>query len=253
MTHAEKIKWMKQWCERNGARLELVGECGFGRECVGVVCLGVYPDYTWRDNDSTSENYYERIDPNGDVFTPADAYHKHDCVAVLGRGEYAEAQLYDWLKWFEENGFELKSGDVPEEELIKGIPDFLVVRRWVRMVRGLVPKKEEIPVAVLPGARPVLKHTKKTVVQVTSDDIDKFVNAVFAYELKLTNYECVAWEEYSNDTAYKKNVSAKPGFDEYATKYSIERKQWPSLQALLDVACGRGLIEPGEYLISVSW
>lgn len=102
MTHAEKIEWMKKWCEENGLALTLEGECGFGRECVGVLASNAcYPDYAWHNYDGD----YERLDNNGDVWVPEDAYHKHDCVAVLGRGEKAEAQLYDWLKWFQDNKF----------------------------------------------------------------------------------------------------------------------------------------------------
>jgi hypothetical protein len=104
---SEKVEWMREWAEKNGMRLELAGECGFGRECVGVIVEGVemYPDYEWRD-----EITYDRIDSNGDVWKPEHAYHKHPCVAVLGRGEQAESELYDWLKWFDDNGFVAESG-----------------------------------------------------------------------------------------------------------------------------------------------
>ncbi len=99
MTHQEKLDWMALWCGRHALALQLEGECGFGRECVGVLSGDVYPDYEWYDSD------YERADPNGNVWTPPDAYHKHPCVAVLGRGEDAEDQLYQWLMWFDENNF----------------------------------------------------------------------------------------------------------------------------------------------------
>lgn len=99
MTHREKLDWMAVWCEKNGVALNLEGECGFGRECVGILSGDCYPDYEWYDAD------YDRADQNGDVWTPPDAYHKHPCVAVLGRGEGAEAQLYEWLRWFDDNKF----------------------------------------------------------------------------------------------------------------------------------------------------
>ncbi len=101
-THQEKIDWMIQWAHKNKVVLELHGECGFGRECVGIMAGDSYPDYRWYTDD-----YTDRADKNGDVWTPQNAYHKHPCVAVLGRGENAEAQLYDWLKWFEDNGFKM--------------------------------------------------------------------------------------------------------------------------------------------------
>jgi hypothetical protein len=99
MTHQEKINWMANYAVKNKVVLDLEGEVGFGRECVGITMGGTYPDYVWYDDE------YERIDNNGNVWTPKNAYHKHECVAVLGRGEEAEAQLYEWLKWFDNNGF----------------------------------------------------------------------------------------------------------------------------------------------------
>ena len=99
MKHCEKIQWMHNYCADNDLTLTLEGECGFGRECVGVLLDGSYPDYKWYDFESGEE------DDNGEVWTPDDAYHKHPCVAVLGRGEKAEDQLYEWLKWFNDNNF----------------------------------------------------------------------------------------------------------------------------------------------------
>ena len=93
MTHEEKINWMIIWAHKHQVVLTLQGECGIGRECVGILSGKNYPDY---DDDES-------------VWYPEDAYHKHPCVAVLGRGEVAEAQLYDWLKWFDENNYEVRT------------------------------------------------------------------------------------------------------------------------------------------------
>ena len=127
MTREDKITWMAVWCAKNGLALNLEGECGFGRDCVGVLAADKYPDYEWTDDE------YERIDANGDVWTPADAYHKHPCVAVLGRGEDAESQLYDWLKWFDENNFKVETGFIP------GVSDPIMLmldkHKYSRMVR----------------------------------------------------------------------------------------------------------------------
>ena len=93
------------WAHNHGVRLELEGEVGILRKCVGIIADVVgYPDYRWYDKD------YNQIDNNGDVWIPDDAYHKHPCVAVLGRGEQAERQLYDWLQWFDENNFVIEQG-----------------------------------------------------------------------------------------------------------------------------------------------
>jgi hypothetical protein len=93
--------------------LDLAGECGFGRECVGISRDGTYPDYQWYDDE------YERIDGNGEIWTPPNSYHKHPCVAVLGRGESSEEELYDWLKWFDDNNFTVESSQAPIDKLQK--------------------------------------------------------------------------------------------------------------------------------------
>ncbi len=132
MKYDEKIQWMAVWAAKNGLRLELAGECGFGRECVGVLTEHQYPDYEWCNGDD-----YERADKNGEVWTPKDAYHKHPCVAVLGRGEEAEAQLYDWLRWFDDNGFVAETGDTPKTEW-EGLGIIGVImgkHRYARMVK----------------------------------------------------------------------------------------------------------------------
>lgn len=110
MTHQEKLDWMAIWCAKHGLALQLEGECGFGRECVGVLSGDVYPDYEWHDKD------WNRADPNGDVWTPPNAYHKHSCVAVLGHGESAEDELYQWLRWFDDNNFavEVAAAEPPQ-------------------------------------------------------------------------------------------------------------------------------------------
>ena len=129
MTHEEKIEWMIKWAHKNKVVLNLEGECGFGRECVGIISHDNYPDYEWYDGNDA------RIDNNGEVWTPNDAYHKHPCVAVLGRGEVAEEQLYDWLKWFDENNFKVEvtmKKDIakldPIQIIFKGTTDIRIVK-----------------------------------------------------------------------------------------------------------------------------
>jgi len=89
MTHEEKHTWLALFASRIGACLDLEAECGFGRECVGLTTDGKFPDLP---EDST-------------VPLPDHAYHKHPCLAVLGRGEEAEAELYDWCRALEAEGF----------------------------------------------------------------------------------------------------------------------------------------------------
>jgi len=135
MISKKKIKWMEDWCSNHGLTLELDGECGFGRECVGIMCSEneCFPDYTWHD-----EQTYKRLDNNGDVWTPEDAYHKHPCVAVLGKGNKSIEQLYKWLCWFDENNFTF-------ELIPTGKNDHMSVifgkNKHARLVR---PDKEEV-------------------------------------------------------------------------------------------------------------
>lgn len=131
-THEEKIQWMAVWAAKNGLQLVLEGECGFGRDCVGITVDGKYPDYEWYDEK------WDRADPNGRVWTPPDAYHKHSCVAVLGRGERAEAQLYEWLQWFDESGFKLETGDLPMDPSLGIMGVLLGKNSYARLVRQAV-------------------------------------------------------------------------------------------------------------------
>lgn len=132
LTAEQKRDWMAIWCAKNHAQLSLDGSCGFGRECVGILVGDNYPDYYWHDSKT-----YERADNNGRVWTPEDAYHKCDCVAVLGRGDEAEDQLYRWLKWFDENDFTAEEVAAPPSEYAHlGVVGILLGKhRHVRMVK----------------------------------------------------------------------------------------------------------------------
>jgi hypothetical protein len=132
MTRDEKIDWMIHWAYKNRVRLDLEGECGLGRECVGIIAEPVgYPDYEWYDVNSDD---YARLDKNGEVWRPEAHYHKHPCVAVLGRGEDAESQLYDWLKWFDDNHYVVEIGSSNKKDL--NIVDVVFGKHmYARMVR----------------------------------------------------------------------------------------------------------------------
>ena len=112
-TREEKIEWMQEYCGKYGLELELEGTCGFGRPCVGVLVNDLYPDYAWY-----SADYSRQADKNGRVWTPEHAYHKHECVAVLvtdeNTQEAAEDELFNWLWWFESNGFVVETGKLEQ-------------------------------------------------------------------------------------------------------------------------------------------
>ena len=89
VTREAQIVYLTEWAARYQCALQLNGEVGFGRDCVGILKGGTYIDYA---------------DEAG-IWTPEDAYHKHDCLAVLGHGDEPLGQLYEWVKWLDEHGY----------------------------------------------------------------------------------------------------------------------------------------------------
>lgn len=71
------------------------GECGFGRECVGITNGSHWVDYN--PTDSNFEYLPEFYDKRLYDIVPEKAYHKHDCLAVLGREDDSIRQLSDWV------------------------------------------------------------------------------------------------------------------------------------------------------------
>ncbi|HEU5429509.1 MAG TPA: hypothetical protein VFU74_21700 [Actinocrinis sp.] len=101
----EHVLFLTNWATKHGATVTFNGECGFGRECVGILIGSQYLDYShlwdlWGNDDSGWEMLW---------WAPEDAYHKHDCMAVLGRGPAAVEQLYEWAKFLDGHGWTVTS------------------------------------------------------------------------------------------------------------------------------------------------
>ena len=79
-TRAEQIVYITEWASRYGATLQFNGEVGFGRPCVGILKGDHYID-------TADVKNVEAYQPGGDWWQPEDAYHKHDCLAVLSYGD----------------------------------------------------------------------------------------------------------------------------------------------------------------------
>jgi hypothetical protein len=97
VTRADQIVYITEWAARYRCSLQLNGQVGFGRDCVGVLNDGTYidsGDVKWGGDRFA-----------GDWWEPEDAYHKHDCLAVLGHDDDALAQLYAWVKWLDGHGY----------------------------------------------------------------------------------------------------------------------------------------------------
>lgn len=96
----EHSQFLITWAAKHGAVVNFAGECGFGRECVGVLVGGSYLDYS---------HLYDLFRGDrarwAEWWAPEDAYHKHDCMAVLGRGPGAVEQLYQWAKFLDDHGW----------------------------------------------------------------------------------------------------------------------------------------------------
>jgi len=96
-------------CERFAIQHKLIfedeGECGFLRDCVGFLS---------RSGNWIAHNPYNSIDykPVPDLECAAayppkevkNAYHKYDCLAILGRGEEAIHELALWVLHLESQG-----------------------------------------------------------------------------------------------------------------------------------------------------
>lgn len=100
-------------CQRFAAEHKLIfeddGEVGFGRPCVGFMTRhSSYLDYSPRDchgPDPTFEVFADCECPEAEPpDSVPDAYHKHDCMAVLGTGDDAVAQLATWVRHLEAQG-----------------------------------------------------------------------------------------------------------------------------------------------------
>lgn len=103
------------------------GICGLGRKCVGLTNGNNYVDYNPTDNNfNPIEDFYdERL---YDI-VPENAYHKHNCLAVLGRGDDAIRQLSDWIdKLNEMNAVVEKyaTGSTGIQALISGTHNYVI-------------------------------------------------------------------------------------------------------------------------------
>ncbi len=96
-------KNIQEFANKNKVVFEDEGEVGIGRECVGLLMGGNYVNYN-PHNSETYEEMPEYYDDRLNAIAPEDAYHKHQCIAVLGRGEEAIRQLSDWVDKLKELG-----------------------------------------------------------------------------------------------------------------------------------------------------
>lgn len=99
--------------------------------------------------------------------------------------------------------------------------------------------------------KPVLRCETETVINVEYHDLDAFILAVTGH-----HYECVANEEWGNDSQHRFGVNGNLS--------DFEQKDWDKFKAtgeeetyllrtILDGLCKEGHLAPGTYIISVCW
>jgi hypothetical protein len=103
-----KIDFLQRWAAHNKCHLEEKGVVGFGRPCVGIVHESAYVDLPLYGSENFDRDWGALPIP------PSDAYHKHDCLAVLAPTEDYDAaleQLYTWIIELNERHFTVKIQD----------------------------------------------------------------------------------------------------------------------------------------------
>jgi len=122
-TIEECILNIQEFANKHKLIFEDERECGFGRECVGLTNGSNYVDYN--PSNSTDYNYIEDFfDERLYNIAPPDAYHKHNCLAVIGRGEKAIRQLSNWVDSLNELGVKVEqypTGATGLQSLISGV------------------------------------------------------------------------------------------------------------------------------------
>lgn len=97
---------------------------------------------------------------------------------------------------------------------------------------------------------PELRKVEKKVIIIDSEDFDNWVNSIYEF----LNYEFVAEQEASNDSCYKFNADKlRYDFDDFIQFKNgiVPRYLRPS--KLFNYLVEDGYLEPGTYIVEVSW
>jgi hypothetical protein len=104
MDATEARTLLREFAQKHKIVFNEEGECGFGRPCVGLSHGNSWIDYNPYYYEETGElnpplaDLDELNDPRFHAPDGVEAYHKHSCLAVLGRGDAAVVQLAVWIK-----------------------------------------------------------------------------------------------------------------------------------------------------------
>lgn len=96
-------------------------------------------------------------------------------------------------------------------------------------------------------SKPVLKCEKKTVIQVNSCDIDRFIKAALGQD-----YNFAYREELASDSAQEYSIGGGQSADDLAEIKQQIDDDIDSLsgEEILEYLAGAGLIEAGDYVVS---
>lgn len=96
----------------------------------------------------------------------------------------------------------------------------------------------------------MLNTTKETVFTVDYGEVERFIKEETGHE-----YDIPCCEELSNDTTLKLNIDANAReFDKrYYERHKAGKSQILALRNILVCLCAEGKLEPGKYVISISW
>ncbi len=99
---------LQKFANEHGIVLKLKSEVGFGRPCIGFTHGNGYIDYN-PIHMGTYDDLPGFEDRRISEAAPVDAYHKHQCLAVLVETdrERAIAQLAEWVDAMNEIGVEI--------------------------------------------------------------------------------------------------------------------------------------------------
>jgi threonine synthase len=100
--------------------------------------------------------------------------------------------------------------------------------------------------------KPTLKMKKVSYLEIECRDLDKFIQEVY----DIPYFSCAAVEEWRNDSQHRICVEKEELYKWDRDKIEeVKAGKEPnySLRAVMIDMCNQGLIEPGDYLISVCW
>lgn len=101
-----------------------------------------------------------------------------------------------------------------------------------------------------------LKCETETINKIDAHDLNNFVSYVWENRFKKQPVDCCIYLEAPNDSTHYFNVN--PVIDKWDEKcieefYRCGSIEYYSMGKILNLLCMEGHIEPGRYLIQVSW